>query len=76
MTDNRLIIALDFSSLQEVKEIVDKLGPDISFYKVGMELYYSAGEAVVSYLCGLGKKVFLDLKLHDIPNTVCLLYTS
>jgi orotidine-5'-phosphate decarboxylase len=70
MADKRLIVALDFSSVEEVKKIVILLGDRVNYYKVGMELYYTAGESVVSYLRDLGKDIFLDLKLHDIPNTV------
>lgn len=50
--------------------LVESLGDSISFYKVGMELYYGAGRKTVRYLRENGKKIFLDLKLHDIPNTV------
>ena len=69
MTDKRLIAALDFHTMEEVQTLVNKLGNSVSYYKVGMELFYSIGPAVVSYLTGLHKHVFLDLKLHDIPNT-------
>lgn len=69
MSDNRLIVALDFHSLAEVKTFVELLGDQVSFYKVGMELFYSEGVEVVRYLKAAGKQVFLDLKLHDIPNT-------
>ena len=50
--------------------LIRLLGEDVTYYKVGMELYYNAGSAVISYLREQGKEVFLDLKLHDIPNTV------
>lgn len=70
MADDRLIVALDFHSMEEVKELVDRLGDSVSAYKVGMELYYSVGSESVKWLKEQGKKVFLDLKLHDIPNTV------
>lgn len=70
MTDNRLIVALDFSTLGEVKQIVTQLGDQVVYYKVGMELFYAAGPAVIDYLKNQNKAVFLDLKLHDIPNTV------
>lgn len=69
MADNRLIAALDFHEMDEVKNFVEKLGDSVSCYKVGMELFYSVGAPVVAYLRSLNKDVFLDLKLHDIPNT-------
>ena len=70
MADNRIITALDVHSLEEMKALVTRLGDSISFYKVGMELFYSAGPDAVRYLKEQGKHVFLDLKVHDIPNTV------
>ena len=69
MADNRLIVALDFHTLEDVKAFVEKLGDDVSFYKVGMELFYSVGVPVIDYLREAKKEIFLDLKLHDIPNT-------
>ncbi len=68
--DDRLIVALDVHTMEDAKSLVDELGESVSYYKVGMELFYSVGAPVVSYLKEKGKKVFLDLKLHDIPNTV------
>lgn len=70
MADSRIITALDVHSLADMKKLVETLGDSISFYKVGMELFYSAGPDAVRYLKDQGKQVFLDLKLHDIPNTV------
>lgn len=70
MADNRIITALDVSSMDELKKLVETLGDSISFYKVGMELFYSVGPDAVRYLKDQGKHVFLDLKVHDIPNTV------
>lgn len=67
---DRLIVALDFPTEKEAKDLVEELGDAVTFYKVGMELFYSEGPAIVSYLKEQGKKVFLDLKLQDIPNTV------
>ena len=69
MSDKRLIVALDFSNMDQVTELVEQLGDSVSFYKVGMELFYSVGKEVLEYLNANGKDVFLDLKLHDIPNT-------
>ena len=70
MSDDRLIVALDVHSMDDVKDLVTTLGDSVSYYKVGMELFYSVGPDVVRYLRTQGKHVFLDLKLHDIPNTV------
>lgn len=69
MADNRLIVALDFHTLEDVKVLVEKLGDSVSYYKVGMELFYSVGAPVITYLREAKKEIFLDLKLHDIPNT-------
>ena len=70
MADDRIIVALDVHSLEDLKKLVETLGDRVSFYKVGMELFYSAGPDAVRYLKDQGKHVFLDLKVHDIPNTV------
>ncbi|CKH81663.1 orotidine-5-phosphate decarboxylase [Streptococcus pneumoniae] len=71
MREHRPIIALDFPSFESVKEFLALFPAEESLYlKVGMELYYAAGPKIVSYLKALGHSVFLDLKLHDIPNTV------
>ncbi|MBD3879449.1 MAG: orotidine-5'-phosphate decarboxylase [Quinella sp. 1Q5] len=70
MADERLIVALDVHTFDDVKKLVGELGDSVSFYKVGMELFYSVGAGVVEWLKTQDKKVFLDLKLHDIPNTV------
>ena len=70
MADDRLIVALDVSTMDDMKEIVTSLGDAVSFYKVGMELFYAEGEQTVRFLQEQNKQVFLDLKLHDIPNTV------
>ena len=70
LTKERLIVALDFAEEQAVKNLVEKLGDEVVYYKVGMELYYSVGPSILDYLAHKGKKIFLDLKLLDIPNTV------
>lgn len=67
---NSLIIALDFSSKQEVFQFLDKFNGESLFVKVGMELFYQEGPAIISELKEKNHQVFLDLKLHDIPNTV------
>ena len=69
--ENRPVIALDFSGMTEVKSFLEQFEADEQLYvKVGMELFYAAGPDVVKYIKSLGHDVFLDLKLHDIPNTV------
>jgi orotidine-5'-phosphate decarboxylase len=66
-----VIIACDFSSKEATLEFLDKFtGPRKPFVKIGMELYYSAGPDIVKEIKARGHKIFLDLKLHDIPNTV------
>ena len=66
----RLIVALDFPAADSALELVDRLQGTCRWFKVGMELYYAAGNSVVEQLRRRGYEVFLDLKLHDIPNTV------
>jgi orotidine-5'-phosphate decarboxylase len=70
MPSNPLIVALDFESVERARELVERLGDRISFYKVGLELYTAAGMSFVRELAGRGKDVFLDLKLYDIGETV------
>jgi orotidine-5'-phosphate decarboxylase len=69
-TMSRLIVALDLPGAGEALEFVDKLGASVERYKVGLELYAAEGPRVVKELQSRGKKVFVDLKLHDIPETV------
>ena len=66
----KVIVALDFKDLDSAEAMVETLGDDAVYYKVGMELYTAAGDAVIKMLRGAGKKIFLDLKFFDIPNTV------
>ncbi|HFZ8984367.1 TPA: orotidine-5'-phosphate decarboxylase [Streptococcus pyogenes] len=71
MKEERPIIALDFSSFEETKAFLDLFPAEEKLYvKIGMELYYAQGPDIVRYIKSLGHNVFLDLKLHDIPNTV------
>lgn len=65
-----VIIACDFSSKEELYTFLEKLGDQKPYLKVGMELYYKEGAPMVRELKEQGYKIFLDLKLHDIPNTV------
>jgi orotidine-5'-phosphate decarboxylase len=67
---DRLIVALDIPDVDEARRLVETLGETVVFYKIGMELAYGGGLPLVSELAAAGKHVFLDLKLHDIPNTV------
>jgi orotidine-5'-phosphate decarboxylase len=69
-TDPRLIVALDAPNVDVARGWVRALGPSVSFYKVGMELVYAGGLPFARELIDAGKQVFIDLKLHDIPNTV------
>jgi orotidine 5''-phosphate decarboxylase, subfamily 1 len=70
MKENPIIIALDVETAGQAREIVGSLGDAVGFYKVGMELYAAAGMEFVNELTGQGKQVFLDLKFHDIAETV------
>src|SRR5687767_2568418 len=67
---DRLIVALDLASLAEAERLVERLGDAVSFYKIGYQLAYAGGLSLAPRLAASGKKVFLDLKLHDIGNTV------
>jgi len=66
----RLIVALDVDSLEEARELIDTLSPLVDIFKVGSQLFTACGPAAVRFIVARGKKVFLDLKYHDIPNTV------
>ena len=68
--DNPIIVALDLPSQQKALELAEKLAPLVGAFKVGKQLFISSGPDVVRKLRATGAKVFLDLKLHDIPNTV------
>ncbi|HEX2653921.1 MAG TPA: orotidine-5'-phosphate decarboxylase [Xanthobacteraceae bacterium] len=66
----RLIVALDLSSVREAEAMVERLGDAVSFYKIGYQLTFAGGLPFAQALISAGKRVFLDMKLHDIGNTV------
>ncbi|MGH9565284.1 MAG: orotidine-5'-phosphate decarboxylase [Candidatus Angelobacter sp.] len=70
MARDRLIVALDVPTAREARELVSRIGEAAGFYKVGLQLFTAEGPEFVRELAGSGRRVFLDLKLHDIPNTV------
>jgi orotidine-5'-phosphate decarboxylase len=70
MLTNRLIVALDFPDAASALSLVDRLEGSTSWFKVGLELYIAEGNSLVAELRRRGCSIFLDLKLHDIPNTV------
>jgi orotidine-5'-phosphate decarboxylase len=67
---DRLIVALDVSTVEEAHAMVARLGDAVSFYKIGYQLALAGGLSYASALIGAGKKLFVDMKLHDIGNTV------
>jgi len=67
---DRLIVALDLPSVKAAEDMVSRLGDTVSFYKIGYQLAFAGGLPFAAGLIAAGKKVFLDLKLHDIANTV------
>jgi orotidine-5'-phosphate decarboxylase len=69
LPQERIIVPLDVSNLDSAIAQVEKL-PDVTFWKVGLELFVSAGTSILDYLKQQEKRIFLDLKFHDIPNTI------
>jgi len=67
---DRLIVALDLDTREKAEKLVKELGPHVGMFKVGKELFTAAGPDIVRSIVGSGGRVFLDLKFHDIPNTV------
>ena len=70
MSNKRLIIALDFKNIDEMSHFISNLDPQKCVVKVGLQLFISEGPKVLDFLSQRGFEIFLDLKLHDIPNTV------
>ena len=70
MSNKRLIIALDFKNIDEMSRFISNLDPQKCIVKVGLQLFISEGPKVLDFLSQSGFEIFLDLKLHDIPNTV------
>src|SRR5215467_12820311 len=66
----RLVIALDVDNLNQVRSLVRRLEPDVCMFKIGKQLFTHAGPQAVRLIQELGGEIFLDLKFHDIPNTV------
>jgi orotidine-5'-phosphate decarboxylase len=71
-----IIVALDVPSAEAARIAVNSIGKTVSFYKVGLELFVAEGPTIIGFLKDAGKRVFLDLKLHDIPRTVARSITS
>ena len=67
---DRLIVALDLPTTELAMQAVDTLGDAVGYYKIGMESFYGMGHTVLAQMSSRHKRIFLDLKLHDIPNTV------
>jgi len=66
----RLIIALDYNNIEDMKNLIEKLGDEVLVYKVGLEGFLNTKGEIIDYLISKNKKIFLDLKFHDIENTV------
>ena len=67
---DKLIVALDVETVDEAKKLIEILSPAVNIFKVGSQLFTAVGPEIVNFISNRGKKVFLDLKFHDIPNTV------
>src|SRR5438132_171816 len=67
---DKIIVALDVATKKEALVLVNQLNGQISFFKIGLQLYTAEGPEIVRSVLSTGAKIWLDLKLHDIPNTV------
>ena len=70
MSKAQLILALDLEVMEQARKLVDELGDAVDIFKIGSQMFTAHGPFITRYLQSKGKKVFLDLKFHDIPNTV------
>ncbi len=70
MEKDKIIIALDVNTIKETQRLLDILSPHVMIFKVGMELFYSCGAKAIELIKKHDREIFLDLKFHDIPNTV------
>src|SRR5881409_4082970 len=70
MTQDKIIVALDVPTKEKALELVKELRDRISFFKIGLQLYTAEGPEIVRAVLSTGARVWLDIKLHDIPNTV------
>lgn len=70
MKKPEIIVALDVDTLEELRVLVDTLGDSVNIYKIGSQVFTACGPAAARFIMARGKQVFLDLKYHDIPNTV------
>lgn len=70
MDKDKIIIALDVNTIKEEQRLLDILSPHVRIFKIGMELFYSCGPKAIDVVKKYNREIFLDLKFHDIPNTV------
>jgi len=70
MSRAKLILALDLETFEEARQLIDELADSVEIFKIGSQMFTAYGPFITRYLQSKGKKVFLDLKFHDIPNTV------
>jgi orotidine-5'-phosphate decarboxylase len=66
----KIIVALDVETIEQAREIIDEIGPQVGAFKIGLQLFTAAGASFVREVAGKNIRVFLDVKFHDIPNTV------